>query len=170
MDVFAGGAAGCEANFPVKIMEDVPCEDLPTILAGLVKHGAFKAMRQQLKKIPQQLLPGMANQAGAELVSAEAARPVITTADIPEGSAKLARVKGDEMAVFKSDGKVFGVQNTCPHEGGQLSQGWLEGGEVVCPLHGFKFSLQTGVCSTDPKLKVKIFKLVARGEGVTVEE
>ena len=53
VDVFAGGAAGCEANFPVKIMEDVPCEDLPEVVAGLVKHGAFKAMRQQLRKIPQ---------------------------------------------------------------------------------------------------------------------
>ena len=50
VDVFAGGAAGCEANFPVKIMEDVPCEDLPEVVAGLVKHGAFKAMRQQLQK------------------------------------------------------------------------------------------------------------------------
>ncbi len=53
VDVFAGGATGCEANFPVKIMEDVPCEDLADVVGGLVKHGAFKAMRQQLRKIPQ---------------------------------------------------------------------------------------------------------------------
>ena len=52
VDVFAGGAAGCEANFPIKLLEDVPCDDLPDVLAGLVKHGAFKAMRQQLRKIP----------------------------------------------------------------------------------------------------------------------
>src|SRR5436309_1438434 len=50
VDVFAGGDAGCEPNPPIKIMEDVPCEDLPTVVAGLVKHGAFKAMRQQLRK------------------------------------------------------------------------------------------------------------------------
>ena len=32
-------------------MEDVPCEDLADAIAGLVKHGAFKAMRQHLRKI-----------------------------------------------------------------------------------------------------------------------
>ena len=63
--MFAGGAAGCEANFPVKIMEDVPCEDLPEVVGGLVKHGAFKAMRQQLRKIPQ-AVPALCNMAEAE--------------------------------------------------------------------------------------------------------
>jgi nitrite reductase/ring-hydroxylating ferredoxin subunit len=40
---------------------------------------------------------------------------------------------------------------------------------VVCPLHGYKFDLKTGACSTDPALKVKVFRLVAQGEQVIVE-
>ena len=39
----------------------------------------------------------------------------------------------------KNNGKLYGIQNICPHEGGQLCNGWIEGGEVVCPLHGYKF-------------------------------
>jgi len=170
VDVFAGGAAGCEPNLPVKILEDVPCEDLPNLLAGLVKHGAFRAMRQQLRKIPQPLPVGLPGQTPVDAVPAEASKPIIGTTDIPEGRAKLVRVKGEEMAVFKIDGKVFGVQNTCPHAGGQLCNGWVDGREVVCPLHGYKFSLTTGACSTDAKLKVKVFKLVAQGENYGVEE
>jgi ferredoxin-nitrite reductase len=170
VDVFAGGAAGCEANLPIKLLEDVPCEELPGVLAGLVKHGAFKAMRQQLRRIPQPPVTGLKTQTQAVAVKTEPAKPVVAVADIPEGGAKLARVRGEEMAIFKNDGKVFGVQNTCPHEGGQLCNGWLESGEVVCPLHGYKFNLQSGVCSTDPKLKIKVFKLVAQGDGVTLEE
>lgn len=73
------------------------------------------------------------------------------------------------MAVFKNNGKLYGIQNICPHEGGQLCNGWIESGEVVCPLHGYRFDLKTGACSTDPKLKVKVFRLVAQGEQVTVE-
>jgi nitrite reductase/ring-hydroxylating ferredoxin subunit len=73
------------------------------------------------------------------------------------------------MAVFKNNGQLFGVQNVCPHEGGQLCNGWIEGDEVVCPLHGYKFDLKTGSCSTDPKLKVKVFKLVRQGDRFTVE-
>jgi ferredoxin-nitrite reductase len=162
VDVFAGGASGCEANFPVKIMEDVACEDLSDAIAGLVKHGAFKAMRQQLKKIPQVM-------AVPAKPAAEPEQPTIRSQDIPEGSAKLLRSKGEEMAVFKNNGQLYGIQNICPHEGGQLCNGWIDGGEVVCPLHGYKFDLKTGTCSTDPKLRVKVFRLVAEGDQFTLE-
>ena len=164
VDVFAGGAAGCEPNFPVKIMEDVPCEDLSDVIAGLAKHGAFKAMRQQLRKIPQ-AEPGIVK----PVAEPTPARPMVRLQDIAEGSAKLLRAKGEEMAVFKSNGQLYGIQNICPHEGGQLCNGWIEGGEVVCPLHGYKFDLKTGACSTDPKLKVKVFKLVAQGDQYSLE-
>jgi len=162
VDVFAGGATGCEANFPVKIMEDVPCEDLADVVGGLVKHGAFKAMRQQLRKIP--LAVGVPSKPGAE-----GERPIIKSQELAEGSAKLVRARGEEMAVFKTNGRLYGIQNICPHEGGQLCNGWIDGGEVVCPLHGYKFDLKTGACSTDPKLKVKVFKLVAQGDQFLLE-
>jgi ferredoxin-nitrite reductase len=165
VDVFAAGAAGPAANAPIKIMEDVPVNDLPAVLAGLVRHGAFKAMRQQLWKMSQ-----LSVEVAAPAEIKEPVRPVIRPDDIPENGAKMIRVKGDEMAVFKRDGQVYAIQNICPHEGGQLSKGWLEGDEVVCPLHGYKFHLKTGRCSTDPALKAKIFKLIAHGDGLTVEE
>jgi ferredoxin-nitrite reductase len=164
VDVFAGGAAGGEPNFPIKVMEDVPCEDLPEAIAGLVKHGAFKTMRQQLRKIPQPPLPGT-----HPAVQTKPANVSFSGGEIAEGVGKLVRLKGDEMAVFKSNGKLYGVQNICPHEGGQLCNGWIDRGEVVCPLHGYKFDLKTGACSTDPTLRVKVFHLVAEGEQVIVE-
>jgi ferredoxin-nitrite reductase len=170
VDVFAGGAAGCEANFPVKIMEDVPCEELADAVAGLVKHGAFKAMRQQLRKIPQPFPTGVNREIPESANNIELSAQAVTIGDIPEGRAKLVRIRGEEMAVFKCDGKIFGVQNSCPHEGGQLCNGWLESGEVVCPLHRYRFNLQNGLCSTDPKLKIKVFKLIARDGAVMLEE
>jgi ferredoxin-nitrite reductase len=162
VDVFAGGATGCEANVPVKIMEDVPCEDLADVVGGLVKHGAFKAMRQQLRKISLAV-------AVPSKPAAEVERPLINSQELAEGRAKLVRARGEEMAVFKNNGQLYGIQNICPHEGGQLCNGWIEGGEVVCPLHGYKFDLKTGACSTDPKLKVKVFKLVAQGDQFSLE-
>ena len=165
VDVFAGGAAGCEPNPPVKIMEDVPCEDLPEVVAGLVRHGAFKAMRQQLRRIPQAPVNGVHPPAEEKPV-----RPTIRIQEIQEGSAKLVRVKSEEVAVFNYQGQLCAIQNNCPHAGGQLSMGWVEGEYAVCPLHGYKFHLQTGACSLDPNLKVKTFKLVAQGDGFTVED
>jgi ferredoxin-nitrite reductase len=164
VDVFAGGAAGCEANFPIKLLEDVPCDDLPEVLAGLVKHGAFKAMRQQLRKIPIPVASGTQPEAKIEPVKA-----VIRGDEIKEGAAKLVRLNNEEIAVFKHQGQLCAIQNVCPHEGGQLSAGWIEEGAVVCPLHGYKFDLASGACATDAKLKVKIFKLAAQGENYIVE-
>jgi ferredoxin-nitrite reductase len=165
VDVFAGGAAGCEPNPPIKIVEDVPCEDLPGVIAGLVKHGAFKTMRQQLRKIPQPSAVEIKTS-----IEPEPVKPLIRVEEIPEGAAKLVRVKKEEIAVFKHQGKLCAIQNNCPHEGGQLSMGWIEDEHVVCPLHGYKFHLQTGVCSIDAKLKAKTFKLAPAGEDFVVEE
>jgi nitrite reductase/ring-hydroxylating ferredoxin subunit len=146
-------------------MEDVPCVELAQTLQGLIRHGAFKAMRQQLRKIPQTtssngVPPPERN---------EPARPTLDAREITEGSAKLLRAGGEEMAVFKSNGQLYGIQNICPHEGGQLCNGWIDGGEVVCPLHGYKFNLETGACSTDPRLKIKVFRLVSQGDQFTLE-
>lgn len=165
VDVFAGGAAGCDPTPPIKILDDVPCEDLPDAIAGFVKYGAFKTMRQQLRKIPQP--PAMG---ASPPLEAESVKPLIRAEEIPEGTAKLVRVKKEEIAVFKHQGELCAIQNNCPHEGGQLSMGWIEGQHVVCPLHGYKFHLQTGVCSIDAKLKAKTFKLAPSGEGFVVEE
>lgn len=82
----------------------------------------------------------------------------------------MIRTKDNEVAVFKSNGKLCAIQNICPHDGGQLSKGWLEGEEVVCPLHGYKFHLKTGGCSTDRQLSAKTFKLIPQGEGFTIKE
>jgi nitrite reductase/ring-hydroxylating ferredoxin subunit len=161
VDVFAGGAAGSEPNLPIKLLEDVPCENLPDVIAGLAQYGAFKAMRQQLRRIPQAAAPALK-------VPTEPPTPAVSADEIAEGTAKLLRAKGEEIAVFKSGGQLFAMQNICPHEGGQLCKGWIEGGEVVCPLHRYKFDLRTGLCSTDPRLKAKVFKLVAQGGGYKV--
>lgn len=165
VDIYLGGSTGPAANPPIKIMEDVPCDDLPALLSGLVKHGAFKAMRQQLRKIPQTqvVAPARAAEPGA------AKAPRIDPKEIAEGAAKLMRLGNEEIAVFKHQGEIHAIQNICPHEGGQLCKGWIEDGAAVCPLHGYKFDLKSGACATDGKLSAKIFTLTADGDGFVLE-
>jgi len=162
VDVYVGGATGGAPNPPIKIMEDVPCDDLPDVLAGLARHGSFKAMREQLRKIPQ---VDPVEKTAEEIP----ATPDVRARDIAEGSGKLVRVKGEEIAVFKHRGKLCALQNNCPHEGGQLSAGRIEGDAVVCPLHGYKFDIRTGACATAPKLKARVFPVAGDGENFTIE-
>jgi nitrite reductase/ring-hydroxylating ferredoxin subunit len=164
VDIYVGGATGSEPNPPIKIMEDVPCEKLPDALAGLARHGAFKAMRQQLRKIPQANGTAVASPPPAP----QPADPSIRAGDVAEGKAKLVRLGREEIAVFNRGGVLCAIQNACPHEGGQLSAGRIDGEEIVCPLHGYKFSLKTGACANDPRLNARVFGLVAEGDGFKV--
>jgi nitrite reductase/ring-hydroxylating ferredoxin subunit len=79
-------------------------------------------------------------------------------------------VNGAEVAVFKCNGRLYAIQNLCPHEGAALSGGVVDSEEVICPLHAYRFHLRTGACSTDPNLKARTFRLLPRGDGFTVEE
>ncbi len=74
-------------------------------------------------------------------------------------------INDEEVGVFRQrDGRVFAVQNRCPHRRGPLAEGLLGGGKVICPLHGHRFELQTGK-SSEPKECVRTFRVtVLKGQ------
>ncbi|KPI11280.1 Rieske (2Fe-2S) iron-sulfur domain-containing protein [Actinobacteria bacterium OV450] len=76
--------------------------------------------------------------------------PVCRLADLPRGEA--CRLDSDPpIAVFHTDdGQVYAIDDTCTHQDASLSDGWLEGCEVECPLHASKFDLRTGVAGSPP--------------------
>jgi len=43
----------------------------------------------------------------------------------------------------------------------------VEGDEVICPLHGYRFNIRTGACVTDPALRAKPVALVPHADGFT---
>lgn len=79
--------------------------------------------------------------------------------DIPPGQGACYIVKGQEIAVFRErDGKVFAIENRCPHRQGPLSEGMAGNGKVICPLHGHKFDLASGK-GTENGECVRIFEV-----------
>jgi nitrite reductase/ring-hydroxylating ferredoxin subunit len=48
------------------------------------------------------------------------------------------------VAVFNVAGKIFAMADSCPHAGGSLGMGKLDGSIVTCPWHGMKFDVTTG--------------------------
>jgi nitrite reductase/ring-hydroxylating ferredoxin subunit len=54
---------------------------------------------------------------------------------------------GEPMAVVRTlDGRVFAVPDSCPHDGGPLSDGYLDGDRLVCARHGWEFDPASGRC------------------------
>jgi len=66
------------------------------------------------------------------------------TGELQEGTMKDVTVNGGEILLAKVGDKYYAVANRCPHMGGRLSQGKLEGTVVTCPLHGSQFDLSDG--------------------------
>lgn len=97
-------------------------------------------------------------------------RPFITVAkvgDIPEGRGVVAQLAGGRrVAVFKVDGEYRAIDDTCPHAGGSLAKGQVDGaGVVTCPEHGWKFDTADGTWRDYPKLKIDRFETrVVNGE------
>jgi nitrite reductase (NADH) small subunit len=67
---------------------------------------------------------------------------------VPLGQGRCFVVGGESLAVFRQrDGRIFASHNRCPHAKGPLSEGIVGNGNVICPLHGHQFSLETGAGS-----------------------
>jgi len=171
VDVFVGGSSGSHANQGIKILENVPCDALPQLLEGLVRYGDFEKVRGQLRTLQP---PAPARQAAAPTESPaplpSPSKPLIRLEELSEGMGKAVRVNGTEVAVFKCRNRLYAIENRCPHEGAELSGGVVEGEEVICPLHAYRFHLKTGACSTDPTLTARTFRPVPDGDGFTLQE
>jgi 3-phenylpropionate/trans-cinnamate dioxygenase ferredoxin component len=87
-------------------------------------------------------------------------------ADIPVGES--VRVQGSEaaIAVFNVDGELYAIDDTCTHQDASLSDGWLEGCAVECPLHAACFDLRTGRPSGPPAKKAVRTHQVNLSDGV----
>jgi 3-phenylpropionate/trans-cinnamate dioxygenase ferredoxin subunit len=89
---------------------------------------------------------------------------------IPDGES--VRVQGTvAIAVFHVEGELYAIDDTCTHQDASLSDGWLEGCAVECPLHAACFDLRTGRPSGPPAKKPVMTHTVTVHDGlVYVEE
>jgi nitrite reductase/ring-hydroxylating ferredoxin subunit len=84
-----------------------------------------------------------------ELIGEESSRPTVAEAAfaLPPGEVVGARIGDLEVAgVRLVDGRLCVVPDRCPHDGGRLSDGWLDGDRLVCARHGWEVDPCTGHC------------------------
>lgn len=63
---------------------------------------------------------------------------------VPEGDVVGAIVAGKDIAFYEVEGEVFATDNICTHGAARMSDGFLEGREIECPLHQGRFDVCTG--------------------------
>jgi nitrite reductase/ring-hydroxylating ferredoxin subunit len=95
---------------------------------------------------------------------------VLDLAELPAGKGTLVSVDGRDVVVFRRGAEVLAIGNDCPHQGGSLCDGWVEGDIVICPLHGWEFDMRSGACMTVPGEVVPRYTVTVEDGAVYLEE
>lgn len=85
--------------------------------------------------------------------------------DIPLREGRSVKVGDHEIAIFNLGDRFLAVDNRCPHKGGPLADGIVSGTTVVCPLHAWKLSLESGKGIIGPSLSSCVNTFRTRVEG-----
>jgi nitrite reductase/ring-hydroxylating ferredoxin subunit len=94
---------------------------------------------------------------------------VASLRDVVEGGPFCATASGTKLALFNIGGKVYAVDNVCPHAGGPLCEGKADGTTVTCPWHGSRFDVSTGAVVKGPaNVAVKTYPVEVKGDDVYV--
>ena len=89
--------------------------------------------------------------------------------DVVEGKGTIVSVNELKIAIFRRDGALYAIRNQCPHMGGDLGDGALDGDVVRCPEHGWPFNVKTGQHPHAPVVAVRTFPVKEEGGEVYVE-
>jgi len=106
----------------------------------------------------------------------------MTTAGVHEGMVKVALVSdlaglgfktvslmGKKVGVFQdADGSVRAIEVTCKHQGADLTQGEIDGDEVTCPRHGWRYDLRSGDCLSPGGPSLRRHAVEIRGDEIHV--
>jgi 3-phenylpropionate/trans-cinnamate dioxygenase ferredoxin subunit len=64
--------------------------------------------------------------------------------DLLNGAMKEVKTEGHDILLARVGDEYYAIDNRCPHLGGNLSRGRLEGTVVTCPVHGSQFDVTDG--------------------------
>lgn len=87
------------------------------------------------------------------------------------GENKIASVEvnGKTICIAQTPNGLKSCTSQCPHAGSDLSQSSLDiKGNIICPVHGYRFSLYTGRDSNDEGYFLKLYPVKENEEGIFI--
>jgi len=86
------------------------------------------------------------------------------------GEMLAVRVGDKEIALYDVDGAIFATDNVCTHAYAQLTDGFLDGDVIECPLHAGRFEVKTGRGLGPPiPCDIKTYRVRVAGDAVEVD-
>jgi NAD(P)H-dependent nitrite reductase small subunit len=93
---------------------------------------------------------------------------VAKVSELAPGTGTAVEVNGLSIALFKIDGAVYAIDNACPHRGGPLASGTVEGRVVTCPLHLWDFDIVNGEFLANREIRIPTYAVQVEGDDIKV--
>jgi nitrite reductase/ring-hydroxylating ferredoxin subunit len=78
-------------------------------------------------------------------------------------------VNGKQICLALNSNKLYACAHKCPHAGGVMAGGYTDAlGNIVCPLHRYKFSLQNGRNTSGEGYYLKTYPVQQREDGIYI--
>jgi nitrite reductase (NADH) small subunit len=87
---------------------------------------------------------------------------------IREGQLLCFTIGDRRLVVGRTARGFFALDDACPHAGGSLSEGMLDAGAVVCPIHGYAYDVTTGE-GLDDGAEVRVHPCVLEGDVLRIQ-
>ncbi|MEE4659475.1 MAG: Rieske (2Fe-2S) protein [Halieaceae bacterium] len=89
--------------------------------------------------------------------------------NLHDGYRREFRLDYHRLLLLQHDGDHHVIEALCPHQEHPLEEGRIENGTMMCPLHGYRFSLQTGTVlhsSREPCRPLRVWPVAYEGADV----
>ena len=94
--------------------------------------------------------------------------PACKLSDMTDDVGVPVEVSGRLIAIFRTEGQYFAIDDACPHKGAPLADGLVDEKAVTCTWHGWRFSLETGCWLDSPRTRVSTYPVRVSGEIVEI--
>jgi len=88
---------------------------------------------------------------------------------LPAGSVMEASIGEERYAICNIEGRIHALAGTCPHQGGPLGQGAVNGAHLTCPWHAWEFDCRTGENDYDPAVRIATFPAQVAGDDILID-
>ena len=91
----------------------------------------------------------------------------ISQLEFADNGIAVAEIKGKKICIARFNDQVFAFAFKCPHAGGILADGYIDAlGNVVCPLHRYKYNMANGRNVSGEGYYLKHWPVECRVDGV----
>lgn len=77
-------------------------------------------------------------------------RKIASSSELAEGAGRPYTLEGHRIALVRHQGKVYAIEDRCPHADASMAFGPVENGCIACPWHFAEFRLETGEVLSGP--------------------